>query len=258
MGWIRDWKRKRVLARHAVDDLLWKSVTGSLPFLRGLSTADEQRLKDMAVVFLAEKELTPLRGVELRDPDRLSIAIQACLPVLELGLDWYHGWVGILVYPGDFRVKHEEMDENGVLHEWVDELAGESWEGGPVVLSWDAVSASGSVPEGGANVVIHEFAHKLDMRNGDADGTPPLHPGMDAAHWRAALDEAYTGFCDAVDRQKDTWLDPYAAESPAEFFAVASETFFEAPQELSRRYPDLYEQFVQFYRQDPARRMPVS
>ncbi len=255
MGWLREWKRKRVLEKHAVDDALWARVAGSLPFLAGLSAREAQRLKDMAILFLAEKELASLRGVELSDADRLSIAIQACLPVLELGLEWYEGWVGVLVYPGDFRVKHEEMDDNGVLHEWEDDLAGESWEGGPVVLSWDAVSEAGSVAQGGANVVIHEFAHKLDMRNGEADGMPALHSGMDAALWRAALAEAYTGFCDAVDRNKATWLDPYAAENPAEFFAVASEAFFEAPGELKRRYPPLYDQFVLFYRQDPSLRL---
>lgn len=255
MGWLRDWKRKRLLGRHAIDAGLWRRTAASLPFLSGLTAAEVQRLKDMAIVFLAEKELSPLRGVELSDADRLSIAIQACLPVLELGLGWYEGWVGILVYPGDFRVKHEEMDEDGVLHEWEDELAGESWEGGPVVLSWEAVGGAGRVAEGGANVVIHEFAHKLDMRNGAADGMPPLHRGMDAALWRTVLGEAYTGFCDAVDREKDTWLDPYAAEAPAEFFAVASEAFFEAPNELKRRYPDLYAQFALFYRQDPALRL---
>ena len=255
MGWIRNWKRKRVLEKHAVDDALWRRVAAALPFISGLCAAETQRLKDLAVLFLAEKEISPLKEVELDDADRLSIAIQACLPVLELGLDWYDGWVGILVYPGDFRVKHEEMDDDGVLHEWEDELAGESWEGGPVVLSWDAVREAGSVAQGGANVVIHEFAHKLDMRNGAANGVPPLHPGMDAALWRAVLQEAYAGFCDAVDRDKDTWLDPYAAEAPAEFFAVASEAFFEAPGELKRRYPDLYGQFVLFYRQDPAARL---
>jgi len=255
MGWLRDWKRKRLLEKHAVDAALWDRVAASLPFLAGLSGAEVQRLKDMAIVFLAEKELSPLTGVALTDADRLSIAIQACLPVLELGLDWYEGWVGILVYPGDFRVNRQEMDEAGVLHEWEDELAGESWEHGPVVLSWEAVGEAVSVAEGGANVVIHEFAHKLDMRNGEADGVPPLHAGMDAALWRAVLEEAYAGFCDAVDREKETWLDPYASEAPAEFFAVASEAFFEAPNELRRRYPDLYAQFALFYRQDPARRL---
>ena len=257
MGWIRDWKRKRVLDKHAVDDGLWTDVAATLPFLAGLDADAQRRLKEMAVLFLAEKQLTPLAGLRLADRDRLSIAIQACLPVLELGLDWYDGWVGILVYPGDFRVKKKEIDEHGVLHEWEDELAGESWDRGPVILSWDAVSEAGSVASGGANVVLHEFAHKLDMRSGDADGLPPLHAGMDAAAWRAALTEAYEGFCDAVDRNQDTWLDPYAAESTAEFFAVASEAFFEAPREFSRRYGELYVQFALFYRQDPAQRLPT-
>jgi Mlc titration factor MtfA (ptsG expression regulator) len=255
MGWLRDWKRKRLLEKHAIDEGLWRRVTASLPFLAGLAADRVQRLKEMAIVFLAEKELSPLRGVELDDADRLSIAIQACLPVLELGVQWYDGWVGVLVYPGEFRVKHEEVDEDGVMHEWEDELVGESWEGGPVILSWQAVGEAGKVAEGGANVVIHEFAHKLDMRNGEADGMPPLHAGMDAALWHAVLAEAYTGFCDAVDREKDTWLDPYASEAHAEFFAVASEAFFEAPNELRRRYPDLYAQFALFYRQDPALRI---
>ncbi len=257
MGWLRDWKRKRLLQKHAIDATLWRRATSALPFLAGLPAGKEQRLKEMAIVFLAEKSLSPLHGVQLGDADRLSIAIQACLPVLELGLQWYDGWVGVLVYPGEFRVKHEELDEDGVLHEWEDELVGESWEGGPVILSWQAVGEAGRVAEGGANVVIHEFAHKLDMRNGQADGMPLLHAGMDPALWRAVLEEAYTGFCDAVDRDKDTWLDPYASEAPAEFFAVASEAFFEAPGELKRRYPDLYPQVTLFDRQDPALRLPA-
>lgn len=257
MGWIRDWKRKRVLQKHAIDDALRARVFAGLPFLAGLSADEARRIEAMAIVFLSEKELTPLRGVRISDKDRLSIALQACLPVLNLGLDWYEGWVGVLIYPGDFRVKREELDEDGVLHEWEDELSGESWSDGPVVLSWEALAQGPGVGEGGLNVVIHEFAHKLDMRSGEADGMPPLHAGMDAARWRSALEESYAGFCDAVDREKQTWLDPYAAESPAEFFAVASEAFFEAPQELRRRYPDLFEQFVLFYRQDPALRLPA-
>ncbi len=255
MGWLRNWKRKRVLAQHSIDASLWAAATAALPFVEGMPVEQAQRLQSMALLFLAEKQLTPLAGVELSDRDRLSIAIQACLPVLELGLDWYEGWVGVLVYPGDFRVKKAEMDEAGVLHEWEDELAGESWEGGPVILSWDAVGDPLRVGAGGVNVVIHEFAHKLDMRNGEADGQPPLHAGMNAVAWRTALKEAYEGFCDALDRGTATWLDPYAAENPAEFFAVASEAFFEAPRELRRRYPDLYAQFALFYRQDPALRL---
>lgn len=255
MGWLRNWRRRRILANHPLDPALFARVSAGLPFLAGLPADKAARLAQMAIVFLAEKQFTPLAGAELRDEDRLSIALQACLPVLELGLDWYEGWVGVLVYPGDFRVRHTETDEDGVAHEWEDALAGESWQGGPVILSWEALKEAGSVAEGGSNVVIHEFAHKLDMRSGAPDGIPPLHPGMDRERWRRTLDEAYTGFCDTVDRGRDTWLDPYAAEHPAEFFAIASEAFFEAPHELRRRYPDLYDQFVRFYLQDPALRL---
>ncbi|HEX2649205.1 MAG TPA: zinc-dependent peptidase, partial [Burkholderiales bacterium] len=134
-----------------------------------------------------------------------------------------------------------------VVHEWDDELAGEAMPGGPVVLSWDALAAASDI-----NVVIHEFAHKLDMLNGTADGVPPLHVGMDRKAWIAAFDKAYEGFCDAVDRDKDTWLDPYAAEHVSEFFAVTSEAFFREPRETRRRYPDVYDQLRLFYRQDPA------
>jgi MtfA peptidase len=178
---------------------------------------------------------------------RVAIAAQACLPVLELGLDWYRGFTGIVVYPGDFRVQRRETDEDGVVHEWDDELAGEAMAGGPVVLSWDAAAHDEEV-----NVVIHEFAHKLDMLNGAADGLPPLHSGMEVAAWARAFEEAYQGFCDALERDKDTWLDPYAAEHASEFFAVISEAFFTDPAETRRRYPDVFDQLRQFYRQDPA------
>jgi MtfA peptidase len=183
------------------------------------------------------------------DAMRVSIAAQACLPILELGLDWYAGFSGIVVYPGDFRVRRTETDKDGVVHEWDDELAGEAMPGGPVVLSWDATANDPAI-----NVVIHEFAHKLDMLNGEADGLPPLHAGMDRAAWGVAFREAYEGFCDAVERGKETWLDPYAAEHPSEFFAVISEAFFEDAAETRRRYPDVYDQLKLFYRQDPLSR----
>lgn len=261
MGWLRTWRRRRVLARRRIDPELWRRVTGALPFLAGLEPAQLERLRQLALLFLAEKQLSAARGLELDDAMRLSIAVQACLPILELGLDWYSGWTGIVVYPGDFRVRRSELDEDGVLHEWDDELAGESWPGGPVILSWDAVGSAGrgrrpgKPREGEINVVIHEFAHKLDMANGMADGVPPLHAGMDREAWRAAFASAYEGFCDALDRGRATWLDPYAAEHPSEFFAVLSEAFFEQPRELRRRYPEVYRQLALFYRQDPARRL---
>jgi Mlc titration factor MtfA (ptsG expression regulator) len=243
VGWLTDWRRKRVLQKHAIDDALWHRVTGALRFL----PKDNPKLRRLALLFLAEKQFTGTHGLEVSDAMRVAIATQACLPILELGLDWYAGWRGIVVYPGDFRVRRREVDEDGVVHEWDDDLAGEAMPGGPVVISWDAAAHDPYI-----NVVIHEFAHKLDMVNGAADGRPPLHPGMDPSAWAAAFTEAYEGFCDAVERARDTWLDPYAAEHPSEFFAVVSEAFFEDPAETKRRYPDVYEQLRLFYRQDPA------
>ena len=244
MGWLTEWRRRRVLRNHRIDDALWQKATRALAFL-----PRAPKLRELALLFLAEKEFSGADGLELTEVMRVSIAAQACTPILELGLDWYRGWRGIVVYPGDFRVRRQEVDEDGVVHEWEDDLAGEAMPGGPVVLSWDAAAHDPAI-----NVVIHEFAHKLDMLNGVADGVPPLHAGMDRRAWRAAFDEAYDGFCDAVDRGRDTWLDPYAAEHPSEFFAVISEAFFREAPETKRRYPEVYNQLALFYRQDPAGR----
>jgi MtfA peptidase len=249
MGWLADWRRKRVLGKHRVEDALWRGATKGLRFITNLSPLEEEKLKNLVILFLAEKQFSGAHSIEVTDAMRVSIAAQACLPILELGLDWYAGWTGIVLYPGDFRVRRSELDEDGVLHEWEDELAGEAMPGGPVVLSWDA-AANDSV----INVVIHEFAHKLDMLSGAPNGVPPLHAGMDRRAWLGALNEAFQGFCDALERGKDTWLDPYAAEHPSEFFAVISEAFFQEPKETQRRYPDFYEQLKLFYRQDPALR----
>ena len=255
MGWLTDWRRRRVLDKHRIDDALWEQATAGLAFL-----PKNPRLKELALLFLAEKQFTGAHGMEVTDAMRVSIAAQACLPILELGLDWYAGFTGIVVYPGDFRVQRTETDEHGVVHEWDDELAGEAMPGGPVVLSWDAAKkvtgspGSRTLGDPEINVVIHEFAHKLDMLNGAANGLPPLHAGMDRAAWSKAFKAAYEGFCDAVERDKETWLDPYAAEHPSEFFAVISEAFFEQPAETRRRYPDVYDQLKLFYKQDPLQK----
>ncbi|HXJ09870.1 MAG TPA: M90 family metallopeptidase [Burkholderiales bacterium] len=243
MGWLRNWRRQRILEKHRIEDDLWTLSTRAFRFLPA-----GQKLKDLVLLFLAEKQFSGARGIEITDRMRVAIAAQACLPILELGLDWYSGWTGVVLYPGDFRVRRSELDEDGVLHEWDDELAGEAMPGGPVVLSWDAAAHDPAI-----NVVIHEFAHKLDMLSGEPNGVPPLHPGMDRKKWLSSLNAAYEGFCDVVERGRDTWLDPYAAEHRSEFFAVLSEAFFTEPKETRRRYADMYDQLKLFYRQDPAK-----
>ncbi len=226
----------------------WARVEDGLPFLQFLPAGDRARLRELALAFVAQKEWHGAQGLILTPDIQLCIALQACLPVLNLGLDSYRGWVGIIVYPGDFVIPRHTMDETGVVHEYDDEVAGEAWEGGPVLLSWFDRPEEAD----GMNVVIHEFAHKLDMLNGPPDGLPPLHEDMSRQAWLAAFQPAYADFCTRVDSGKHTRMDPYAAEHPAEFFAVMSEAFFETPLLLREDYPSVYEQLRLFYRQDPA------
>jgi Mlc titration factor MtfA (ptsG expression regulator) len=251
-AFLKTWRRKRTLRHSVLDQALWHRVTGSLRFLAGLTPAEMQRLKDCAVLFLDEKEMHGARGFVLTDAVRLSIAVQACLPILNLDLDAYQGWVGIVIYPGEFKVRREEMDPSGVVHEYDDGLSGEAWPGGPVILSWQDVKLGAA----GYNVVIHEFAHKLHMVGGDMDDFPLPHAHMDRKQWLAAWDAAYDEFCVQVDLGVDTVIDPYASEQPAEFFAVLSEAFFTLPQAVRSLYPELYAQLALFYRQDPAARLP--
>ena len=248
MGWLRDLRRRRALKNTEVDNALWQATLDGLPFLKGLHVEELDRLRDLAVLFLHEKEMHGAGDFPLDDRIRLSIAVQACVPILNLGLDFYDGWVGVIVYPGEFRVTMTDVDEDGVVHEFEDELSGEAWPGGPVVLSW----ADASQSETGYNVVIHEFAHKIHMQREDADGYPLPHADMDATEWRRVLDEGYERLCRQVDAGRATLVDEYAAEHPAEFFAVMSEMFFTDSAVLARDWRELYLQLSRFYRQDPA------
>ncbi len=228
----------------------WARIEARLPWLDFLDPDDRPTLRELARRFVAAKEFHGAHDTALSDDMLLEIALQACLPVLRLGLDWYDDWVGVVVYPGDFVVPRRVTDDAGVVHEYEDTLVGEAWEGGPVLLSWQPESLAAD----GINVVIHEFAHKLDMRNGEADGLPPLHAGMSVQRWARVWSAAYERFCADVNAGVDTGIDPYAAESPAEFFAVMSECFFEIPDLIQQTWPDLYDQLAQFYRLDLAPR----
>ena len=262
----------------AVDATLWRTVLARYEFLHALSVPESQRLAQLAGALLAEVAVHGAGGEPLDELIRLSIAAQACLPVLELGLAAYPRFSEIIVYPGDFVVEREVEDEAGVVHEWSESLAGEAWEGGPIILSWDAASGA----DDGArafNVVVHEFAHKLDMTNGAMDGVPrfsrALHAGLDARAWAARITADFEDFrarVDALEASFPRHLDPeseqaaalydtlpfdaYAATDVAEFFSVASETFFTDPRRFSASYAALYRLFVAYFRQDPQARCP--
>jgi MtfA peptidase len=256
VGWFRQWRRKRVLSRHTIHEEAWRTTVAQYPFTRSLGPTDLTRLRELVTLFLHEKGIHGAGGMIVRDDVRIAIANQACILILDLGLDYYRGWVEVIVYPDEFVAEREFVDEAGVAHTIEEPMTGESWERGPVILSWADANEGGRA--GGYNVVIHEFAHKLDMLNGEPNGFPPLHANMSRAAWAAAFTRAYEDFCAKVDA--DAWLDidDYASESPAEFFAVMSEVFFEAPHSLASLYPDVYAQLGQFYRQDPGARMAES
>lgn len=253
MSWFKRWRRARILKQSAFDPALWAKTVRRYPFTRALSVEERERLRELVILFLHEKAVHGAGGMNMRDDARLAIAAQACVVILNLGLDYYRGWVEVIVYPDEFVAEYDYMDEAGVLHHVEEPMTGESWSRGPVIISWADVQEAGSGE--GYNVVIHEFAHKLDMLNGEPNGYPPLHTGMQRAVWSAAFTQAYDDFCRKVDGRLEAGLDDYAAESPAEFFAVTSEAFFEAPLMLRDTYPDVYSQLTLFYRQDPGARL---
>jgi MtfA peptidase len=252
MSMFREWRRKRWLRRFPLSDALWVRATERLPILQGYDETSLKHLRELTTIFLREKDFTATHDLVLTEAMRVRIAIQACVPVLNLGLDWYRGWQTLVIYPGRFRHRRRETDDDGLVHEWDQIMSGEAWEQGPVILSWADVTASGR--HQGYNVVIHELAHKLDMLNGAPDGFPPLHQGMDSRVWTAAFTEAFADLKGRLDAGIETPVDPYAAEEPGEFFAVLSEYFFELPGTLDQAWPGVYAQLRDFYRQDPLRR----
>ena len=249
--WLQQRRNKRA-RRLTIADSLWQDVEATLPFLGYLSPTDRQRLRELARQLIADKQWSSAEGLELTAHIQLSIALQACLPVLNIGLDEYAGWVGIVVYPGDFVIPRSMMDDAGIVHEFDDTVIGEAWEGGPVLLSWFDADNLPSNESGLINVVIHEFAHKLDMAHGWADGVPRLHSDQSRTEWMEVMQAAFDDLKRRLDEGIKSCIDPYAAEAPEEFFATVSETFFTSPRQLLNEYPEVYRQLVGYYRQAPT------
>lgn len=225
---------------------------------RGLSAVERAHLRELSILFLRRKQLSGAHGLTVSPLMEIAVAAQACLPILKLGLDCYAGWVEVVIYPGAFRVVRESTDETRLVTRQDRILSGESWSHGPLILSWDDVACDLTTPDPGFNVVVHEFAHKLDMLDGYANGMPPLHPGMDRQRWAAAFSDAFQRLQQQQAQTHRPAIDAYGATAPEEFFAVASEYFFTDPHTLRREFPAVYEQMVLFYRQDPAKRQPQS
>lgn len=246
---IRNWRLRRLVARHPIAESLWRDALQRCTAARRLGASDQATLRVLATQFLEKKSLEPTKGLHLDDAGRVLLAAHACVPILKLGLDWYDGWHSVIVYPDAFIPRRTKTDEAGVVHQTNSMMAGEAWGRGPVILSWADVLNTGKKP--GHNVVIHEMAHKLDMLNGDANGFPPLHRRMDRRVWSRVFSSAWDSLKNEQRNGADLPIDLYALESPAEFFAVASEQFFEDPATLRQHLPEVYRQLEQFYRQHP-------
>jgi Mlc titration factor MtfA (ptsG expression regulator) len=248
----REHRERSAIERRPIPDDLWKRTLARYPFLRRRDPADEARLRQLTSLFLDRKEFSASPGQRLTNDVVVAIAAQACLPVLRLGLARYEGFVGIVVHPDQVVARREVHDEDGIVHRYDEVLAGEAVAGGPVMLSWRDVRSAGA----GYNVVIHEFAHVLDMEDGLPDGVPLLPPDLPRTAWLSTLEREYESFAQRVERDEPTALDPYAAHGHEEFFAVASESFFADPEGLLAEHPAWYELLRRFYRQDPARETP--
>lgn len=269
--------RRRWRRPAAVPDALWARTLATLPFLHDLSTAERDLLRLLCAHFLAEKEFTGANGLQVTDTMALSIAAQACRPLLHMHgpdgraprrapdrLVWYDDFVGIVLQPGAVLARREVRDPAGVVHQYTEALAGEAMDGGPLMLSWEDVANAGERAAIGHNVVIHEFVHKMDMRElspGEhPQGAPVLPDGFlgmadrrtAAHHWRRTMSEAYARFHEAVSLAErfgaePPWLDAYAAKDPAEFFAVTCEAYFVNRERFAAEFPTLMPLYDGFF-----------
>jgi Mlc titration factor MtfA (ptsG expression regulator) len=243
-------QRRRLRARPFPD--AWREILKRrVPYVRHMPADLQLQLKKHIQVFLAEKAFIGCAGLVITDEIRVTIAAQACLLILNRPTDYYPELRQILVYPGAFRVNHTHMDEAGVMQAQGRTLSGESWSQGQVILSWRDTVEGAAIMDDAYNVVIHEFAHQLDSEKGYTSGAPILEGPHRYARWSRVMQRAYDRLCAAVDRREHTYLDPYAATDPAEFFAVVSEAFFEQPADLAHQHPDIYEELRGFYRINP-------
>lgn len=233
-----------------VDAAIWQDVRKTLPWVAALDDDRTERLRALSALFLQRKTITPLAGLALDDAQRATLAALCCLPLLEFGAEGLRGWSQLLVYPEAFRVNRSHVDAAGVMHEWDDELIGEAWEAGPVILSWADIQADIAEPDAGFCVAAHEIAHKLDALDGALDGTPPL-PREWQKRWARDFQTAYDALCAEVDGGRETAIDEYAAEAPEEFFAVASEYHFSAPALLRETMPEVAGHLARFYGPSP-------
>jgi len=248
---FKKWRRKR-MSRRAFPLEWLRIVCSNIRFYHRLPPADQDELRRHILIFLAEKQFFGCGGLEITDEIKVTIAAQACILLLHRKTDYYPGLRSILVYPAAYVAKETRHLPGGVVEEGFDMRLGESWRRGSVVLSWDDVRRDAADIRDGHNVVFHEFAHQLDSSFGKGDSSEVLQHRSTFIVWARVLHDNYQRLRSDVDKNRPTLLRSYAAQNPAEFFAVATEYFFERPKELQKISPDLYQELKNFYHQNPA------
>ena len=261
------WKQqRRKKLQSAPFPPAWRRMLEArVPLYSRLPEPDRRELEGHAQVFLAEKNFEGCGGLVMTEEIKVCVAAQACLLLLHRNTDYYPGLRSVLVYPARYFAHTTRHLGSGIIEERQEVRLGEAWKEGTVVLAWDAVCAGGSDPEVGRNIVLHEFAHVLDFEDGWINGAPSLDAGKlpsarksGYASWARVLSSEFEQLRTKAQKGEEAALDVYGATNPAEFFAVATESFFEWPHQMRAKNPDLYEQLKQFYRQDPAQWTPVS
>jgi MtfA peptidase len=259
----RQAKIAQIAATRAIDEQLWLTSIRSLPFVVALSQEELARLRILASLFLESKEFSGAQGFEIQDCHAVMVAVQACLPILhiappdrpDLALAWYDGFVGIVLHAGEVKARREWLDEDGIAHSGSETLTGEVLEGGPLMLAWNDVEAAGNTASEAYNVVIHEFIHVMDLRDGAADGCPSM-PQAQRKEWMAALQAEYSAFCEATEAWQrfgklsdapEPLLDPYGTSAIDEFFAVAAEAYFVQRERFKASHPALMRTFDTFF-----------
>jgi Mlc titration factor MtfA (ptsG expression regulator) len=262
--------RRRAKLQQTPLPSTWRDfIARNAPLCARLPATERTQLDGHVQVFLAEKEFEGCAGVTITDEMRVTVAAHACLLLLNRKTDYFPRMGSILVYPNVFRVKHRHVDEHGFESEIEEENLGEAWERGSVILSWEDALLDARDPDDGFNVILHEFAHQLDMEDGAPNGTPLLPTKEMYQRWKTVMTREYEALCAVAEREEDEqgndwkWefrprpdsdevLDPYGAEDPAEFFSVATEAFFEDAARLRGKHRELYDLLRDYYGLDPA------
>jgi len=251
-SFLKDRRRAALRAEPLTPDER-ATIDKNVPYASRLDDADRKELEGLVKIFLAEKSFEGCGGLEITEEIQVTIAALACVLLLHRETDIYPGVDAILVYPSAYRAPSARA-EGGVVIEGEQARLGESWTRGVVVLAWDHVKSGAAQPADGQNVVLHEFAHQLDGEDGAMDGAPDLGARARYTSWAHVLGAEFSELSAKLHAGRGSDIDSYGATSPAEFFAVVTEMFFEKPRALKRRHPELYEELATFYKQDPAER----